>query len=201
MNVLIRCDASHEIGFGHGVRCLSLADELRDNFGCSVSFALRTDESGFKMVIDQGYAIAVSPNEAKINYEKWIEKAVRSSKAQALVLDVRDDLPRRLLKKLRVDGVLLVTIDDPTNRRLDVDLAFYPPVPQLQHMNWKGFRGELFAGWEWVVLRKEFAKSHQKEKKQRPIVLVTMGGSDPQAMTLKAINALDALNDDFDTVV
>lgn len=199
--VVIRCDASHEIGFGHGVRCLALANELRDQFGCHVSFAMRKDESGFQMVNEQGYAVDVAQGETLTSYPWWLKKIIQKSKARALVLDVRDDLPSNLLKKLRSEGILLVTIDDPTERRLLADLAFYPPVSQLKQMKWDNFSGELFAGWEWVILRKEFARRCQKENKQRPSVLVTMGGSDPQAMTLKVLRSLDELHDDFDTVV
>ncbi len=37
---LMHCDGIPLIGFGHVVRCLTLADELRDSHGCEVMFAM-----------------------------------------------------------------------------------------------------------------------------------------------------------------
>ena len=41
-----------------------------------------------------------------------------------------------------------------TEGRLVVD-----PVPQVEEMDWRGFTGARYAGWEWVLLRREFASS------------------------------------------
>jgi len=123
---------------------------------------------------------------------------------------------------------LIITIDDPEDKRLEADLAFYPPVPQVKRIDWTGFTGKLYVGWEWVILRKEFSewrKRHDGIPDQCPMtndgssmtadgfslppthctkiprILVTMGGSDPQGMTLKAVKALEMLDEDFDAVV
>ena len=95
----------------------------------------------------------------------------------------------------------LPVIDDAGDRRLEADLAFYPPVPQVKRMNWDGFTGALHVGWEWAPLRREFSEPVEREPHDTPKVLVTMGGSDPAGMTLKAVAALDGLAEDFDTVV
>jgi spore coat polysaccharide biosynthesis protein SpsF len=50
----------------------------------------------------------------------------------------------------------VVSIDDGTGRRLAADLAFYPPAPQVEEMDWSGFTGQRYAGWNWVLLRREF---------------------------------------------
>jgi spore coat polysaccharide biosynthesis protein SpsF len=68
-------------------------------------------------------------------------------------------------------------------------------------MDWKGFSGEARIGWEWVVLRREFAGRPPEVHPPIPRVLVTMGGSDPAGITFKAVSALDLLEGDFETVV
>ena len=201
-SVLFRCDGSPEIGLGHVVRCLALADEFREAHGCRIAFAMRHSPLGFEMVLEKGYPVLTSRDDGQFfNYAQWLEEAIGNADAQALVLDVRDDLPRAAVEALRDQGVFIVTLDDPSERRLAADLAFYPPVPQVQKLDWTGFTGQLYVGWEWVVLRREFAQRPPRVPHERPVVLVTMGGSDPAGLTLKIVEALDLLDEDFETVV
>lgn len=200
-SILFRCDGSPQLGFGHVVRCLALADELRDVHCCKVAFAIRKDSLGRSMVREKGYQVMMPDDHGAFNYTQWLEEVIVSIDARVLILDVRDDLPVAALKALKAQGILIVTIDDPSERRLVADLAFYPPVPQVRRMNWEGFKGKLYAGWEWVLLRKEFSKRTRKVPHSSPVVLITMGGSDPNGLTLKAVKALDLLGDDFNTIV
>ena len=50
--VLIRCDGSSLVGFGHLVRCLALADELRDSTSAHIAFA---SLEGASVVNEKGY--------------------------------------------------------------------------------------------------------------------------------------------------
>ncbi len=202
-SILIRCDGNEEIGLGHVVRCLALADELRDSYNCSASFAVRGD-LGRGIIAAKKYPIvAVNENEKVLNQEEYLINAIKKSACQVLILDLREHIPSLFLESVRKMGILIVDIDDPCEKRLSVDLAFYPPVPQVKKMDWTGFNGQLLSGWEWVLLRKEFTKRSQKirsiNKDLR--VLVIMGGSDPAGLTLKAVEALDLLEEDFTTVI
>lgn len=200
--ILFRCDGSPEIGLGHVVRCLALADELSKSYQCQVAFAMRCGPLGFEMVQQKGYAILTAAEDREsFDYARWLTEVVRGMCAQALVLDVRDGLPRFTVQALRDQGVLIVTLDDPSERRLAADLAFHPPVPQVQRLDWTGFTGRLYVGWEWVALRREFARRLPAAPGERPEVLVTMGGSDPAGLTLRAVKALDLLEEDFETKV
>jgi spore coat polysaccharide biosynthesis protein SpsF len=150
------------------------------------------------LVSQAGYPIKRSDdNDENI----WLDALIQRLQPDALVLDVRSELARGKVEHWRSNGVLTVTIDDPSERRLAADLAFYPPVPQVRQMDWTGFTGQLYVGWEWVVLRREFANRPPRLPHERPMVLVTMGGSDPAGLTLKAVEALDLLEENFETVV
>lgn len=126
--------------------------------------------------------------------------------AQVLALDVRTELPIEAIKQIRQSGVLIATIDDPSERRLETDLAFYPPVPQVEFLDWSSFRGTRYVGWEWVLLRSEFSHYRQKRLKIKcpqksfagtPTVLITMGGSDPAGLTLKVLQSIDLMDEEF----
>lgn len=206
--ILFRCDGSSKIGLGHVVRCLALADELHDSYGCHISFAMRKGPLGIQIVMEKGYKVIASEETRQaFDYGKWLNECVREADASAIVFDVRDRLSRSLVRELRNNGILIVTIDDPEDKRLEADLAFYPPVPQVKRMDWTGFTGKLYADWEWVILRSEFAEWQKKQDgistslltpHSSPFnILVTMGGSDPAGLTIMAVEALNQLTSDF----
>lgn len=214
-HILIRCDAAPAIGFGHVVRCLALADELRDSHGCKVEFAMVQGPKGFDQVKAQGYTVHTpldagdGPNEGC-----WLQNLVASHQYQVLVLDVRTELATAAVQSIRETGVLIVAIDDPSERRLAADLAFYPPVPQVERLDWTGFTGKRFVGWDWVLLRPQFAEAARRSRasmseaesrtqvEDPPLtVLVTMGGSDPPGLTLLALEALEKIEADLRVLV
>ena len=182
---------------GHVSRCLALAGELRDEHGCAVIFAMRdAGSAGVAAVRSNAYAVAPIADREDADYGSSIFALTSSGAARALVVDVRDALSRAALEAVRASGVRVVTIDDGSDRRLASDLAFYPPVPQVEEMDWTGFAGQRFTGWDWVILRREFASARRIATCRRlpPIdILVTMGGSDPAGMTEFALEALNLL--------
>ena len=206
--VIIRCDGDEQIGLGHVVRCLALAEELRDSQSVGVSFAMVSGKPGMELVRSAGFPVI--PLTGQVNEDIWLDKLIRIRKPNALILDVRSNLSPALVRQWRKNGLLIATIDDPSDRRLEADLAFYPPVPQVEEMDWSGFTGQLFVGWEWVLLRKQFA--HPPEFHGRfspsgfspshpPELLITMGGSDPAGLTLKAVRALNQVSLPFHATV
>ena len=191
---MIRCDGNAAIGMGHVSRCLALADELREEHRCRVLFTMRDLESaGAAAVKARRYDIVALKADADSDYGPALQELVTTQHARALIVDVRDRLSRASLDAIRASGVRVVTIDDGSDRRLASDLAFYPPVPQVEEMDWRGFAGQRYAGWEWVVLRREFAAGASADID----ILVTMGGSDPAGMTAFTVRALEQLDAPF----
>ena len=189
------------MGLGHVVRCLALADELHENHDVAVSFALRASPLASEMVNRRSYPILQPPDGAVFDQEAWLRDCILKSGAQILVVDVRDDLPKAALNALAGEGTIVAVLDDLSDRRWAADLAFYPPVPQVERVDWSGFRGRLCVGWEWIVLRSQFAEAISPRDNPKRSLLVAMGGSDPAGLTLKAVRAVDRLDEDFESVV
>jgi len=201
LSVLFRCDASPSIGLGHLVRCLALADELHEDHGVAVSFAMRASPLASAMVKRRSYPILRAPDGGVLDHQAWLSDCVLQSGAQILVVDVRDDLPQAALNALAEKGTMIAVLDDLSDRRWAADLAFYPPVPQVRRVDWSGFRGRLCVGWEWIVLRSQFAEPFPSRYNSKCSLLIAMGGSDPAGLTLKAVRALDRLDEDFESVI
>ncbi|GAB6144032.1 cytidylyltransferase domain-containing protein [Desulfocicer niacini] len=219
--VLVRCDGDAHIGLGHVVRCLALAEELRDGQSVGVTFAMINGRPGIDMAHKAGFPVEIMTKE--ISEDAWLDGLIHTIKPHALILDVRTSLSREMVKKWRKNSLLIITIDDPSERRLEADLAFYPPVPQVKEMDWSGFTGQLFSGWEWVLLRRQFSQALEKNpgnrqlsssntvpgiresepitKEKGPCILITMGGSDPAGMTLKAVRALGQIHGNFNATI
>jgi spore coat polysaccharide biosynthesis protein SpsF len=189
--VLIRCDASPEIGLGHVVRCLALARELRDAHGRKVAFAMRAEPLGIGIVRQAGFPVVEALPDGGFDYREWMAGAAESLAADAIVLDVRDDLTLEDVRAIRLrTGAGIAVIDDASDKRLAADDVFYPPVAKVRSLSWPGFAGHVHTGWEWALLRPEFAAEPDRVHREPPTVLVSMGGSDPAGLTIKAVRAL-----------
>lgn len=211
VSMLFRCDASPEIGLGHVVRCVALADELHRNHGVSISFAMRPSPLASEIVQSRGYPILQARESGVFDQEAWLQDCILQSGAKALVVDVRDDLSKAALQAVSAKGAVIALLDDASDRRWAADIAFYPPVPQVQRLDWTGFRGRLCIGWEWIVLRPQFARSFPArdhlardrfaQTRATLSLFIAMGGSDPAGLTLKAVRAVDGLEGDFETAI
>jgi UDP-2,4-diacetamido-2,4,6-trideoxy-beta-L-altropyranose hydrolase len=200
VNILFRCDGSVKLGMGHVVRCLALADHLSDNHNCTIQFAMRQFDLGI-IKIKESYPVMES-NENYFHYEEWLTDCVEKSDAHVLIMDMRDGLTRVELNSIKKEtGIKVVTIDDPEDKRLEADLAFYPPVPQLTKLAWDGFKGVLYVGWEYVILRKEFSFQYDKINSLVPTILVAMGGTDEKNMTEFIIQSLNSVNNNFEAKI
>jgi UDP-2,4-diacetamido-2,4,6-trideoxy-beta-L-altropyranose hydrolase len=200
VNILFRCDGSVEIGMGHVIRCLALADHLKENHDCKINFAMRKSELGISKVKDS-YPVLES-NEESFNYVAWLTSCIDQSNAEILIMDMRDGLTKEQLQEIKKrTGIKVVTIDDPEDKRLEANLAFYSPIPQLEKMNWTKFKGDLYVGWEFVILRKEFLIKYPKSDNKKTNILVSMGGTDENNMMELVINSLRTINEIFKATI
>ena len=186
--IVIRCDGGASVGMGHVSRCLALAEALRDDCACDVTFCMRdAGSAGVAAVRARGHTVTTIADREDADYGASVLALTASLAARALVVDVRDALSRQSLDAVRASGVRVVTIDDGSDRRLASDLAFYPPVPQVDEMDWTGFSGRRFTGWEWVLLKPEFAADAPVA--QGPDHTVAQGSSAPASRTAGAPGA------------
>lgn len=188
--VLIRCDGGPELGLGHVKRCLALAHALRDDQGLGVVFATMGEAAG--LVEAAGFRRAAQPDGK--SERDWISALARETGADALVLDVRTALSRADAEALRADLKLIVALDDSSERRLAAHLAVYPPVPQTRALAWPAGDTDLLIGWKWALTGGAPWRQPRRLESGRAIlrVLVAMGGSDPQGLTLRAVKAIAA---------
>lgn len=152
MKVIFRADASLDIGTGHVIRCLTLADALRDQFGASCDFICRAHAGHLEALVSQrGHGVTLLPlacNSAASSLEwaqsghaSWLGKDItQEADASDTVRAIRANsgigcssepdwvvvdhyaLDRAWEIRLRAVSRRLMVIDDLADRRHECDL-------------------------------------------------------------------------------
>jgi spore coat polysaccharide biosynthesis predicted glycosyltransferase SpsG len=207
LRAIIRCDASPALGYGHVMRCMAIAEQMQQQDDWHIIFAMKPDRQGNAIARQHGFiVITMTADDDDGSIEaRTLSALVTSESADALLLDIRTNLDRDAVSVISQD-VLVICLDDLSDRRLAADLAIYPPIPQLERLSWQGFHGTLCSGWDWIPLRTKFLAARRTvnehpAQRERPSVLITMGGSDPAGMTMRAVKALDEIDSPFDATI
>jgi spore coat polysaccharide biosynthesis protein SpsF len=188
---LIRCDGGGKFGYGHVKRMVALARALRDCEGFGVSFALNGTDDALVPIHSAGFEAQ------KISAHADLVAMVRTQKPGLVILDGREGPSRSEAEALRRETTLMAAVDDCSDLRLACDFAYYTPVPQALALGWAGARTVPRIGWEWALLGLNPQLTPARARGHRPTLLVTMGGSDPLALTERTARALAPLDSNF----
>ena len=146
----------------------------------------------------KSYPLLNPPDNEDFDYLKWLLECCIDNHIGILIVDVRDKLSGNILLSIKKKiNLKIVTIDDPDSKRFSSDLAFYPPVPQLSKVNWENYEGDLYIGWEFVIVKEDFKKKYRNAMGSTPEILISMGGSDLKGFTEKVVEILDKTNFHF----
>ncbi|MEB3828470.1 UDP-2,4-diacetamido-2,4,6-trideoxy-beta-L-altropyranose hydrolase [Phormidium sp. CCY1219] len=195
MKVVIRTDASIQIGSGHVMRCLALAQAWQNTLGQPIFImansvpALEERLKSEAMEVVQLTTKAGSSDDAK-------ETAALAHQFEAswVVVDGYH-FSAEYQKIIKDSGLRLLFIDDyghaehyyadfVLNQNISADEQWY------QH---REPYSQLLLGTRYTLLRREFWQWRGWQRTVPPIakkVLVTLGGADPDNVTLKVIQAL-----------
>ncbi|HUO87917.1 MAG TPA: NTP transferase domain-containing protein [Rhizomicrobium sp.] len=184
---LIRCDGGGAFGYGHVKRMVALARALRDREGVGSVFAVNGSADALAPIRRAGFDAMLIDGET-------LKAMIETHTPDLLLLDGREGPSRAELAELAQYVRVTAVIDDASERRLAADLAYYPPVPQAEALDWSGSLCQPRIGWEWALLGSSQANPPARIRGSLPSVLVTMGGSDPFGLTLRAAQALAKLD-------
>jgi UDP-2,4-diacetamido-2,4,6-trideoxy-beta-L-altropyranose hydrolase len=194
--LLFRADAGSRIGTGHVMRCLSLAGAWQYGrsilISCCDSYDLarRAAEANVEFIP----LVAAHPNCQDL---KDTLQYIRTLKADGVVLDGYHFDPA-YQQAIKASGTHLMVIDDYAHQpRYEADVLVNQNIGAeiLPYCCNPG--AQLLLGTRYALLRSQFS-SCVGYKRQIPCVgrkiLVTLGGTDPDNVTLKVIRALQQSN-------
>ena len=220
MKILIRADASVQIGTGHVMRCLTLADELR-RCGAEMVFVCREFDGNLCGYIEEkGYVVHRLPlssqpehnTEGNLKHAAWlgVEWRIDAGQVKNIIecLNTATDwlvvdhyaLDERWERFLRPYCKKIMVIDDLADRIHDCDLLldqnFYKN-PESRYDGLAPVWCKKLLGPKYALLRPEFREARENLKKRDGHVtriMIFFGGSDLTNETTKALEAIRMLN-------
>ncbi len=228
MKVIFRVDASVQIGTGHVMRCLTLADKLKQQ-GATVAFICREHSGHFIHFIKaQGYRVFALENKltqrfsgSNLAHAAWLASSQEQDAADcALILQKQPvdwlivdhyALDRQWEQRLKPYYQRLMVIDDLADRQHDCSLLLDQTYGRKaeDYLPWVSDYCQLLLGTDYALLRPEFAQWRKFSLQRRANfefkqLLVSLGGVDKGNVTaevLKALNACSLPNDLKVTVI
>lgn len=231
MKFLFRVDASQEIGTGHVMRCLALANEATQR-GWECTFALRDPRSDIaKLIASSGHRVNKLISSLAIDKEiicnttvhgAWlpVSQTQDANETIDIILDLKPDwiivdhysLDATWFSIVKRSNVKILVIDDLGDRKLICDLL----LDQNLGASAEKYDGKLpvncglLLGPTFALLRNEFKDWRERSLEDRlnrnvEKILVTMGGVDAENYTLKVLKEItkskNARNCTFTVVV
>lgn len=198
MKVAIRADASTNLGSGHVMRCLTLADALRER-GAEIRFVCRKLPGHMgDLITKKGYGLVWLSKYSSLAEDARDSYAALTDQApwDWLVVDhyMLDAVWER---ELRAITDKLMVIDDLANRSYDCDLLLDQNLQEPGRYD--GLIPETSAmliGPKYALLRPQFAAARENLRVRDGRVsrlLVFFGGADADGETLKALSAIKML--------
>ena len=198
-NVVIRVDSGKEIGWGHMMRCFSLAEALTSK-NVKVSFISRKLSGSLcEFIKENGFEIHYLPNKGLENdAEKTIEIINRLNSIDWLIVD-NYELDKKWETILRPHVKRIMVIDDMTKREHDCDLILDQNLYQNMKNCYEGLippNCKKLIGPKFALLRKEFLqvrKNLRKRDGEIKRILISFGSNDPTNETIKVLDAINQL--------
>ncbi|MDP3703825.1 MAG: UDP-2,4-diacetamido-2,4,6-trideoxy-beta-L-altropyranose hydrolase [Candidatus Omnitrophota bacterium] len=201
--VLMRVDASESVGAGHLMRCLALAEGLRER-GFEPVFFTRTQHPEYlKAINHRGFSWTSLPERTPVDAEPDALAAFPNPETIAAVVVDRYDLPSDYFLSIRARQPhwTLAYLDDWGHAVEGVDLMINQNIDadEQQYQRHPGERAaRIFAGTRFALLRSEFrqrprpmANRHRAVSK----ILLTLGGSDRDNHTRRLLQAISSVDE------
>jgi UDP-2,4-diacetamido-2,4,6-trideoxy-beta-L-altropyranose hydrolase len=192
--MLIRADSSAKMGTGHIMRCFALAQGWQSKGGKAIFATTCKNEELLARIQNEGFQIA------------QLKKSYPSSEDWKMLLEILKEEPETWVVvdgyhfdsayQLRVkeEGYPLMVVDDTNHLH-----HYYADILLNQNIDSENLsysceqNSRLLLGTRYVLLRREFLACKERNREIPQVarkLMVTLGGSDPNNVTLKIIHSL-----------
>lgn len=185
--ILFRADAGPEIGYGHFIRTLALADMLKDDFDCVFYTQTPTD-------YQKKEAAAVCPLVELPATDSRLELFLDMLTGEEIVVLDNYFYTTDYQRKIKEKGCQLVCVDDMHNIHYVADLVINHGNVSPKQFSKEPYT-QLCLGLDYALLRRPFLEAARKnidkvKKGNDKRIAICFGGSDPLHLTEKAMTEL-----------
>ncbi|MCM1063927.1 MAG: UDP-2,4-diacetamido-2,4,6-trideoxy-beta-L-altropyranose hydrolase [Eubacterium sp.] len=179
--ILIRADGNAEIGAGHLMRCLTVADELQKHMDSRGILFVCADGRSAELARSRGYEAFVldsDPREMEAELSAWPGIPVRDKETDVIIDSYF--VTERYLRKIREYGRVTL-LDDMGEERFPVDrIVNYNVFADRERYEslYQGSGTELILGSAYVPVRPQFRERAYKVRERVEDILITAGGGD-----------------------
>jgi len=217
MKVIFRVDASLQMGTGHIMRCLTLAQALKEK-GANVEFICRKHEGNLiDKIRSNGFVVhelkmfEETKVDTKLAHSHWLGATqqqdadacvdiFKAKKVDWLIVD-HYALDEQWQKRLKPYYEKLMVIDDLADRKHQCDILLDQTFGRQQE-DYSAFTPkdcQLLLGSQYALLRPEFAtwRPYSLERRSKPEfkqLLINMGGVDVDNVTETVLDELKTYN-------
>lgn len=212
MNIALRVDAGQKIGTGHFMRCLTLANTLKQRGARCIFLSRHLPQYLAQILEDQGHTLCSLPArndgifDTKLAHASWLETTQQADAADSLEVLRKQEWDWLVVDHYAIDATWetqlrpavrrILVIDDLADRQHDCDLLLDQNFYRDMHTRYeqKVPKGcGLLLGPRFALLREEFRTL--RSERQRPEgdagrILVFFGGVDEHNFTGQVLSAL-----------
>jgi len=193
--LIIRLNGGGDIGFGHLFRCLAIVESTRNGQESDdCVFLINNHPAVVKILQDRGYSHRVIEHGQNI-LSVWIDMKTNYPQIRSVLLDIKDDCSSEI-ESLKQMGIFVTLMDNSSKARLFADQNIYPVAhAQPEKMDWRGYQGRVVGGSAYVPIGRPFIirQANAAPLKNREKIMVTMGGADPNRITLRIMDSLASI--------
>ncbi|MFO6421851.1 UDP-2,4-diacetamido-2,4,6-trideoxy-beta-L-altropyranose hydrolase [Motilimonas sp. KMU-193] len=205
MNCLFRVDASNEIGFGHLMRCLTLAKQLAKYQIESHFYCKQSDSFDTNMLSNAGFTVHLIQEGDQLDERQDALNTLALIKRITPIWVILDNYQlgsiwqAALGSELPAINCKLLVIDDLCRPIAYADLLLDQSLGRQQQDYTSSVKGCDFAvGINYALLREQFLQRVASAKQKRKSLtsrhlLVSIGATDPLQLTLKVLASLNQL--------
>jgi len=195
LNILFRVDASENIGMGHLMRCLALSEEFKKQGHKCYILSEILDDKLIKKI-------------ERFNIEFFKIKSkndvIDFSKKHDIKWIVTDsyNINREYIKNLKDENFKVLSIDDNAIIHYFSDIVLNQNIGSDKLKFSAEKYTKFLLGPKYAILRDELLRRNEKKNRESvEKILITLGGTDADNLTLKILKSLDKINKDYEFIV
>jgi UDP-2,4-diacetamido-2,4,6-trideoxy-beta-L-altropyranose hydrolase len=197
VNIFFRADGNSQIGLGHVVRCVAIAEMIYHHYPCH--FLIKEPGEQVEKMISPFAKVIELPATMSLDEETTVlDQYVTPS--DILVTD-RYALDSHYQAEAKKKVKKLVAVDDDARLHFYADIVINHSSPDMASRYSKEAFTQIMAGPQYLIAREAFRKAAINKRiiKEIRSLFICMGGADPFNITCKVLDA--AKNSSFKHIV